>query len=179
MCSPFLEIAQQLTAGISGGVAESPVDEVTDAFIELRGALKAADGPLSATSRVGVTPQFLLHLADSQNAYSGRFPILDVMVARSYRIHTAEDASRTLQDSLTCSRESYRELVEYFFGNCETANDVARLERALFVQGQSIGRYRENEREYDAIRKVPVSVARDYLQDLKRYLISGGSVALQ
>jgi len=65
--------------------------------------------------------------------------------------------------------ESYRELVEYFFGNCETANDVARLERALFVQGQSIGRYRENEREYDAIRKVPVSVARDYLQDLKRY----------
>jgi hypothetical protein len=64
---PFLETAQQLSDDISGNVAESPVDEVTDAFMELRAALKGADGPLSASSRVGVTPQFLLHLADSQD----------------------------------------------------------------------------------------------------------------
>jgi hypothetical protein len=57
----------------------------------------------------------------------------------------------------------------YFFERCETPSDVARLERALFVQGQSIARFRENEGEYDAMRKVPVGVAREYLQDIKKY----------
>jgi len=163
---PFLKEAQSLANEIDGSVAESPIEEVVDAFIELRSQLKGSNGPLSSNSRVAVTPQFLLHIADSRGTYSGRFPILDVMVARAHRTHTAKDDSRTLPSSLTCSRDSYRKLVEYFFDNCETSEDVAKLERALFVQGQSIGRYRENEEEYETIREVPVEVAHRYLQDI-------------
>ncbi len=166
---PFLKEAQRLTNQIDSSIKDSPIKEVTDAFFELRSQLKDKDGPLSSTSRVAVTPQFLLHLADSQGTYSGRFPILDVMVARSHRTHTSEDETKTLQNALTCSRNSYRQLVEYFFDNCNTAEQVATLERALFVQGQSIGRYRENEEEYETIRKVPVSDARKYLQDIKNH----------
>jgi len=166
---PFLQEARQLTNEIDGTVADSPTDEVTDAFVELRSQLKSEDGPLSENSRVAVTPQFLLHLADSRDSYSGRFPILDGMVARAYRTHTAEDEDRTLQSALTCSKTSYRQLIEYFFDNCETAEEVATLERALFVQGQSIGRYREDAGEYDEIRKVPVGQAREYLKDIKKH----------
>jgi len=78
------------------------------------------------------------------------------MVARAHRTNTAEDESRTLQYSLTGSRESYRRPIRYFFEPCETARQVAQLERALFVQGQAIGPYRENEGEYDEMGKVPV-----------------------
>lgn len=49
---PFLEEAQQLTNEIDGVVADSPTDEVTNAFVELRSQLKSEDGPLSETSRV-------------------------------------------------------------------------------------------------------------------------------
>lgn len=165
----YLDDAEALCERIDGTVADAPITEVTDAFTELRSRLKKEDGPLSANSRAVVTPQFLLHLADSRNAYSGRFPILDVMVARAYRVHTAEDESGTLQDALTCSRDSYRRLTGYFFDNCETEEQVERLERALFVQGQAIGRYRANEGKYDEVRKVPVRVAREYLDEITRH----------
>lgn len=166
---PYLDDAEALCESIDGTVADVSLEEVTDAFVDLRRRLKAEGGPLSANSRVVVTSQFLLHLADSQGAYSGRFPISDVMVARAHRVHTAKDDSRTLQNTLTCSRNSYRQLVQYFFDNCETAEQVARLERALFVQGQAIGRYRENEGEYDEMRKVPVKAARKYLDEILRH----------
>lgn len=163
---PYLDDARELCEGIEGTVADEPLDEATAAFTELRGRLKEPGGPLSSSSQVAVTPQFLLHLADSRGTYSGRFPILDVMVARAYRTRTAEDSSRTLQDSLTCSRDSYRRLVRYFFDRCETTEQVTRLERALFVQGQAIGRYREIEDEYSEVRKVTVGAAQDYLKEI-------------
>lgn len=165
---PFLDDARELCQAIDGGVANAPIDEITDAFLELRSRLKEPDGPLSERSRVAVTPQFLLHLVDSDGVYSGRFPILDAMVARAIRTRTATDESRTLQDSLTCSEQFYRQLVEYVLGNCQTPEQVARMERALFVQGRSIGRYRANEGVYDEIRNVPVSTAREYLSEIRR-----------
>lgn len=166
---PYLDDAEALCERIDGTVADARLEEVTDAFMQLRRRLKAEGGPLSANSRAAVTPQFLLHLADSQGVYSGRFPILDVMVAIAHRVHTAEDDSRTLQDTLTCSQGSYRHLVQYFFDHCETAEQVARLERALFVQGQAFGRICENEGEYHEMRKVPVETAREYLDEIVQH----------
>lgn len=165
---PYLTDARELCEGIEGAVDDRPLAEVTEAFMELRARLKEPDGPLSSRSRVVVTPQFMLHLADSRGSYSGRFPILDVMVARAHRVHTAEDESRTLQNSLTCSEQAYRGLLDYFFERCSSSDQVARLERALFVQGQAIGRYREAEGDYDEVRNVPVATAREYLDEIVR-----------
>lgn len=165
---PYLDDARELCEVVEEPVAEEPLDEVTDAFTELRARLTEPDGPLTSSSRVVVTPQFLLHLADSRGMYSGRFPILDVMVARAHRTHTAEDDSQTLQDSLMGSEQVYRRLVGYFFERCDSASQVVRLERALFVQGQAIGRYREIEGEYSKVRNVPVATARDYLDEIVR-----------
>lgn len=167
--TPYLADAQELIDGIPGSVAEQPLSAVTDAFIELRRRLKTTEGPLSPDSRVAVTPQFLLHLVDSDQSYSGRFPILDVMVARAWRTHTAEDSSTTLQGSLTCSRGSYRRLLQYFYERCKTASQIAQLERALFMQGRAIGYYRENEGVYGEIRNVPVEASRQYLEDIVRH----------
>jgi hypothetical protein len=166
---PYLADAQELINGVSGSVAEQPLSAVTDAFVELRRRLKTTEGPLSPDSRVAVTPQFLLHLVDSDGSYSGRFPILDVMVARAWRTHTAEDESTTLQGSLTCSRGSYRRLMQYFYERCETASQIAKLERALFMQGRAIGYYRENEGVYDEIRNVPVEASKQYLEDIVQH----------
>jgi len=163
---PYLDDARELCESVEGAVADEPLAGVTDAFTELRARLTEPGGPLSSGSRVIVTPQFLLHLADSEGAYSGRFPILDVMVARAHRTHTAADDSRTLQDSLMGSEQAYRRLVGYFFERCDSAAQVSQLERALFVQGQAIGRYREIEGEYSKVRNVPVATARDYLEEI-------------
>jgi hypothetical protein len=165
---PYLNDARELCEEIEETASDNPVSQVTNAFTELRGRLTASDGPLRSGSRVVVTPQFLLHLADSRGEYSGRFPILDVMVARAHRTKTAEDKSRTLQSSLTCSETSYRRLVRYFFERCGNAHQVSRLERALFVQGQAIGRFREIEDKFSVMREVPVGTARDYLDEIVR-----------
>jgi hypothetical protein len=165
---PYLDDARDLRDAVEESVADGPLNEVTDAFTELRSRLTEPDGPLTSGSRVIVTPQFLLHLADSRGTYSGRFPILDVMVARAHRTHTAEDDSRTLQDSLMGSEQAYQRLVGYFFERCDSAAQVVRLERALFVQGQAIGRYREIESEYNKVRNVPVAAARGYLDEIVR-----------
>ena len=166
---PFLAEAKGYCERIDATVAEAPLTEVADAFIDLRSSLKSPTGPLSSSSRVMVTPQFLLHLTDSQDSYSGRFPILDVMVARAHRIHTAEDASRTLQSGLNGSRDSYIHLIEYFYDNCDTAEQVARLERAMFVQGQAVGLYHQTQGNTDEIRNVTVETARDYLNEIIQY----------
>jgi hypothetical protein len=165
---PYLDDARELCEAVEGSVEDEPLAEVTDAFAELRARLTEPDGPLSSGSRVVVTPQFLLHLVDSRGAYSGRFPILDVMVARAHRTRTAEDDSRTLQDSLMGSEQTYRRLIGYVFERCDSATQVARLERSLFVQGQAIGRYREIESEYSKVRNVPVAAARGYLDEIVR-----------
>lgn len=165
---PYLADARELCEAVEGSVADEPLAGVIDAFTELRARLTEPDGPLSSGSQVVVTPQFLLHLADSRGTYSGRFPILDVMVARAHRTRTAEDGSRTLQNSLMCSEQAYRRLVGFFFERCNSADQVARLERALFVQGQAIGRYRESESEYSKVRNVPVATARGYLDEIVR-----------
>jgi len=165
---PYIREAEELCDSIDESVSEVSTEKVADAFGKLRKSLKQ-EGPLSQNSRVIVTPQFLLHLADSKDGYSGRFPILDVMVARAYRTWTASDTSKTLQATLAGSRNTYIELVEYILGNCETASQVAQMERALFVQGRAIAQYRENEAEYDKIRKLPVSVAREYLDDIREH----------
>ena len=170
--APYLEDAKELCDEIEGGVPDRPVHDITAAFVELRDRM-TNDGPLSPSSTVIVTPQFLLHLADSDGEYSGRFPILDVMVARAYRTRTEQDPKRTLQYSLTGSRASYRELVEYFLHNCETSRQVAYLERALFVQGRAIGRYQSiqsgDEREYTEVGKIPVSGALSYLKAIEHH----------
>lgn len=166
---PYLEQAKTLCDRIEESVAEVSLEEVADAFISLRKELKE-EGPLSQSSRVVVTPQFLLHLADSEDGYSGRFPILDVMVARGTRTQTASDTSQTLQATLTGSRDSYIELIRHLLSHCDTAPQVAQRERALFVQGQAIARYRENEGEYGRVGDVPVAVAREYLDEIHRQI---------
>lgn len=165
---PFLEDAKELCDAIEGDVPEAPLEDITDAFVELRNHLKSEGGPLSPNSMSTVTPQFLLHLADSQGAYSGRFPILDVWVARAHRTHVANDQSR-LQYGLECSRAAYERLIQYFFDHCENADQVATMERALFAQGRAIGRYRELEGDYDDVGKLPVGTAREYLEDVHRH----------
>lgn len=166
---PYLSDARELCDEIGQTVVDAPLEEVADAFVTLRSRLKEPDGPLSSNSRVAVTPQFLLHLADSEGQYSGRFPILDVMVARAHRVHVAGDEAKTLQGTLTCSERSYSRLVGYFFERCDSAAEVARLERALFVQGQAIARYREDQAKFKNMRKVTVGAAREYLDEIRRY----------
>lgn len=166
---PFLEDAKELCDTIEGGVPEAPLEGVSEAFVELRNRLRSEGGPLSPDSMSTVTPQFLLHVADSHNEYSGRFPILDVWVARAYRTHTSEDESRSLQYGLWCSRGAYERLIRYFFDNCENTDQVATLERALFAQGRAIGRYRELEGDYNEVGKLPVGTASEYLEDVYRH----------
>lgn len=165
---PYLEQAKCLRDQPEGSVCDLSLEDIADAFVTFRERLKK-DGPLSENSRVIATPQFLLHLADSEDGYSGRFPILDVMVARAVRTHTATDDSRTLQGTLTGGRESYLELVGYLLENCEFAVQVAQLERALFVQGRAIAAYRENDGEFEKVRELPVSIAREYLDDIRKH----------
>lgn len=164
---PYLELAQELCAEMDEPLSASTLDEATNAFLQLRNELKSEDGPLSPNSRVIVTPQFLLHIADSNDGYSARFPILDVMVARAHRVHTAVDSSKTLQRSLTGGEGYYRELVGYLLNQSSTPKEVPRLERAHFVQGQAIAFYKANESGFDDIGNLPVSKARDYLRDIE------------
>lgn len=167
----YLDAAKDLCECVEGKTADSPLDGVTNAFLELRRQLRR--GPLSENSYATVTPQFLLHLADSEGSYSGRFPILDIWVARAHRIHTADDASRTLQYGLYTREDPYRELIGYFFDRCENAAEVARLERALFVQGRAIGRYASLEGDFESTPQVPVTAARTYLDEIRRHISRG------
>lgn len=164
----YLGTAQELCHGLEGEVRDCPLDAVTGAFLELRQRLRG--GPLSEDSTATVTPQFLLHLADSKGAYSGRFPILDIWVARAHRVHTVEDDSTTLQYSLATGEDSYRRLIDYFFEHCESASHVARLERALFVQGRAIGRYSSLKGDFESTPKVTVEAARTYLEGIRRHV---------
>lgn len=159
---PFLDHALDITERLPEGWEQGNVEGIIDSFESVLDELRT-NGPLSENSISVVTPQFLLHIADSSEGYSGRFPILDVMVARAHRVHSMDDIDATLQSGLTYSRSSYRNLISYFFDRCSTAKQIATLERALFVQGRAIARLRELEGEYDSINKVPVSVAREYL----------------
>lgn len=164
---PFIAKARKICFDLTEPLPDEP-GEVVDAFEAMQEILRD-QGPLNQNSTAVVTPQFLLHIADSDFGYSVRFPVLDRMVAVAHQTHTSTSQNETLTDYLSYSRSRYRALVSYFFNRCSTSRQVAMLERALFVQGQAISRYQSIDDEYEKVGNVPIRVAREYVSEVEQY----------